>query len=187
MLCTVFDLLVISFAFAFWCSDWELQWFATYSSFCTVDFDSKKKRPNLGKIPEAMSLSMTVTASQTKTPEQTRKRYYVQCSTISLYFMEINKQQHSLGLKPTYLSWQLSRNLTLGRVNKLHIYSKKIQALIEWDEALHRSAGIDARGTDKAWQQLPTHDGSVEQRPKERNLGFITEKLCSEPGLALFC
>lgn len=61
------------------------------------------------------------------------------------------------------------------------MYSKKIQALIEWDEALHRSAGIDARGTDKAWQQLPTHDGSIEQRPKEWNLGFITEKLCSDP------
>lgn len=104
---TVFDLLVISFAFAFGCSDWELQWLATYSSLCTVDFDLEKKRPNLGKIPEAMSLSMTVTTSQTKTPEQTRKTNYVQCCTISLYFTEINTQQHSLGLQPTYLSWKL--------------------------------------------------------------------------------
>lgn len=48
-----------------------------------------------------------------------------------------------------------------------------VEALIEWDEALHRSAGIDARGTDKAWQQLPTHDRSIEQRPKERNLRLL--------------
>lgn len=56
-----------------------------------------------------------------------------------------------------------------------------IEALIEWDEALHRSAGIDARGTDKAWQQLPTHDRSIEQRPKEWNLRKLHEEpeVCS--------
>lgn len=98
-----------------------------------------------------------------------------------IYFIEINTQYCSLGLKPTYLSWKLARNLPLGRVNKLHIYSKKIQALIEWDEALHRSAGIDARGTDKAWQQLPTHDRSIEQRPKEWNLRIQNRKTMLKP------
>jgi hypothetical protein len=56
------------------------------------------------------------------------------------------------------------------RVNQLHIYSKKIQALVEWDEALHSPAGVDACGTYKAWQQLPIHYGSIEQWPKKRNL-----------------
>lgn len=145
----------------------------------------KEEETESGKNPR--SLEHDSHGLSEKTPERTGKTNYGQCSTTSLYFIEISEQQLSLGLKPTYLSWKLSRKLTLGRVSKLHIYSKKIQALIEWDEALHRSAGIDARGTDKAWQQLPTHDGSIEQRPKERNLEFITEKLCSEPASGLFC
>lgn len=48
-----------------------------------------------------------------------------------------------------------------------------IEALVEWDEALHSPAGVDARGTYKAWQQLPTHYGSIEQRPKKWNLRFL--------------
>lgn len=50
-----------------------------------------------------------------------------------------------------------------------------IEALVEWDEALHGPAGIDARGTYKAWQELPTHYGSVKQRPKKRNLRFLCD------------
>lgn len=60
-----------------------------------------------------------------------------------------------------------------------------VEALIEWDEAFHCSAGVDARGTDKARQQLPTHDGSIKQRPKERNLRNRERekkrRLCSNP------
>lgn len=48
-----------------------------------------------------------------------------------------------------------------------------IEALVEWDEALHSPAGIDAGGTDEARQQLPTDDGSVKQRPKKRHLRFL--------------
>lgn len=48
--------------------------------------------------------------------------------------------------------------------------AKKIQALVEWDEALHSPAGIDARGTYKGWQELPAHYGSIKQRPKKWNL-----------------
>lgn len=52
----------------------------------------------------------------------------------------------------THLSWQTARNQDSRTVNGLHTQSKKIQALVEWDEALHGPAGIDARGTYKAWQ-----------------------------------
>lgn len=48
-----------------------------------------------------------------------------------------------------------------------------VEALVEWDKALHGPAGIDACGTYKAWQQLPTHYGSIKQGPKKRNLRFL--------------
>lgn len=48
-----------------------------------------------------------------------------------------------------------------------------VEALVEWDEALHGPAGVDARGTYEAWQELPTHYGSIKQRPKKWNLWFL--------------
>lgn len=47
---------------------------------------------------------------------------------------------------------------------------QRIQALVERDEGLDGPAGIDARGTDEARQQLRGHDGSVEERTKEWHL-----------------
>ena len=49
----------------------------------------------------------------------------------------------------TYLfdwSWML------GRLTRYPLNLKKIQALVEGDEALDGPAGVDAGGTDKAWQ-----------------------------------
>ena len=40
----------------------------------------------------------------------------------------------------------------LGRLTRYTLNLKKIQALVEGDEALDGPAGIDAGGTDKAWQ-----------------------------------
>lgn len=47
---------------------------------------------------------------------------------------------------------------------------ERIQALIERDEWLDGSAGIDARGTYEAWQQFCSHDCSIEERTKKWHL-----------------
>lgn len=41
VLCAVLDLLVISVASAFWCSEWDFQQLATYPSFYKVKCDSR--------------------------------------------------------------------------------------------------------------------------------------------------
>lgn len=81
----------------------------------------------------------------------------------------------------THLLWQTAGNQDSGMVNSLHAQSKKIQALVEWDEALHGPAGIDACGTYKTWQQLSTHYGSIKQRPKKRNLLIQNRKTLTFP------
>lgn len=53
---------------------------------------------------------------------------------------------------------------------------ERIQALVEWDEGLDRSAGVDARGTDQARQQLRSHDGAVEEGTEKRHLGTPKQK-----------
>ena len=40
----------------------------------------------------------------------------------------------------------------LGRLTRYTLNLKKIQALVEGDEAIDGTAGVDAGGTDKAWQ-----------------------------------
>lgn len=49
-------------------------------------------------------------------------------------------------------------------------HGERIQALVERDEGLDGSAGVDARGTDQAGQQLGRHDGAVEEGTEERHL-----------------
>lgn len=52
----------------------------------------------------------------------------------------------------------------------LHHQQERIQALVEWDERLDSSAGVDARGTYKAWQKLCSHNGSIKERTKKWHL-----------------
>lgn len=75
---------------------------------------------------------------------------------------------------PTYLSAGRcsSENPTKGSLAPW----KRIQALVEWDEGLDGSAGVDARGTDEAGQQLGRHDGAVEEGTEKRHLGTPKEK-----------
>lgn len=47
---------------------------------------------------------------------------------------------------------------------------ERIQALVERDERLDGSAGIDARGTYEAWQELCSHDCSIKERTKKWHL-----------------
>ena len=54
--------------------------------------------------------------------------------------------------------------------------SERIQALVESETGFHRSAGIDARGTHQTGQQRSRDDGTIKQRPKERNLWTRTER-----------
>lgn len=50
---------------------------------------------------------------------------------------------------------------------------QRIQALVESQPGLHSSAGVDTGGPHQAWQQSPSYDGAVKQRPKKRNLGKL--------------
>lgn len=47
---------------------------------------------------------------------------------------------------------------------------QRIQVLVEGDEGLESSAGVDGRGSDHGGQDLHVHDGAVKQRTEKWHL-----------------
>lgn len=63
-------------------------------------------------------------------------------------------------------------SLPLGFSPSFSFYKllQRIQVLVERDEGLESSAGVDGRGSDHCGQNLHVDDGAIKQRTEKRHL-----------------